>query len=315
MPSPATPIELATLNVALEPEDRRHTDRFDAPRYPVTFVVALPRAASTLFQQILASTTDIGYVSNLLARFWQAPSHGAALARSLRDPHFVSNFRSMYGNTTGPLEPAEWGWFWQRWLRLDGNEHYVQRGKPPDLAGLARTLAAVENAFGAPLIFDNVFALANLDVLRRALPNVLAAYVRRDSRAVCKSILNARLERYGSLHAFYGHRPRTMDDLLRVADPVEQVVLQVKAIQAEIDETLRGFPPGSVFTADYADLVSAPGLVAERFAAFMAGHDVPLSLRPAPLPALRSRDGRGLVDDTLAARLDDLHRRHFGDAL
>ena len=39
----------------------------------------------------------------------------------------MSNFISKFGNTNGPLEPNEWGWFWKKWFNLKNNEHHISR--------------------------------------------------------------------------------------------------------------------------------------------------------------------------------------------
>ena len=43
------------------------------------------------------------------------------------DNNFKSNFISRFGNTFGPLEPNEWGWFWRKWFNLKNNEHHISR--------------------------------------------------------------------------------------------------------------------------------------------------------------------------------------------
>lgn len=305
-------LDLAAVNRSLQALDERLCAAFDQPRLPIGFIVALPRAASTLFQQILASSLDIGYVSNILARFWLAPYHGAVVARSLRQPEFVSSFRSSYGNTTGPLEPHEWGWFWKRWLRLEGEEHYCLAERPPDWPALARVLAALEAALEAPLLFDNVYAMANLDALRQAVPGSLAIHLRRNPYAVCTSILNARLSRHGDLRRFYGHPPRNMTVLAAVEHPVEQVVLQVKSIREEIRHTLEGFAADRVLTVDYADMVAAPEVVVQEYRSFLLRHGVALDRRPTVLPPLRSRDRAGLADPSLKPELDACYQAHIG---
>ena len=101
----------------------------------------------------------IGYVSNIMARFWKAPLFGAQLESDLQTEDYVSNFRSHLGNTTGPLEPHEWGWFWRHWLRLKGNNHYCTADAPPDVDELGRIFASLEALKSAPLIFDSVFGM------------------------------------------------------------------------------------------------------------------------------------------------------------
>ena len=46
------------------------------------FIVAPPRGGSTFFQQIIISFTKIGFVSNLMASFWNYPELGAMLQKN-----------------------------------------------------------------------------------------------------------------------------------------------------------------------------------------------------------------------------------------
>ena len=157
--------DLDALNETLADLDDRLTQDFTAPSGPVTFIFSQPRAGSTLFQQLALSSMDVGYVSNVLARLWRAPYLGAQLHMSLRDPAYVSHFRSKWGIADGAQEPHEWGWFWRHRLGLAAGESYCADPAAVDVAGLARKLAGLESVLAAPLLFDNVYAMNNFAVV------------------------------------------------------------------------------------------------------------------------------------------------------
>ncbi|MGB0671833.1 MAG: sulfotransferase, partial [Rhodospirillales bacterium] len=306
------------MNRLLAEEDARLTASFSAPSLPVTFLTSPPRCASTLFQQLAASTTNIGYVSNVMARFWSAPYIGAMIEQDLRDPDFVSGLKS-YGrhyNPVGAEEPHEWGWFWQHWLRLEKGDYYGAPDREIDFGGLNRTLAAIEKAKGAPLLFDNIFAMTNLGLLARNLPRVLAVNLRRDPYYVANSIIKARIDRYGDIDAFHSQKPRNIKQILGLSDPIEQSVAQVRALMDEIEETLAALPGDSVLHVDYPDIVERPHLVMERFAAFLNSQGASVRLRD-PLPAfpqLRNRNNPAFIDPAHRERLDYYFVRYFPDA-
>jgi len=307
---------LATINALLADEDDRLNQAFEAPRWPVTLVVSPPRAGSALFQQLALSCTGMDTVSNVLARFWRAPYLGALLERDLKDPNYVSHLKS-YGshyNPVGAHEPHEWGWFWQHWLRLEGDDHYCAPDRPVDAAGLNRKLAAIEAAKEAPLLFDNVFAWCNLDVVVGILPRVLLVVLKRDPYYLCNSILNARADRYGDVRAWHSHRPRNIDDLLSIDDPVAQTVAQVWSILGEIDACVARVDPADVFTVEYPDLVGKPQEVMRRFVAFLAGLGVEVGLRdPLPeFPQLRNRNTPEFVNPLYKELLDGCFGGTFG---
>jgi hypothetical protein len=306
---------IKVINESLKFEDDRRSESFEVPRFPVLFVIGPPKVASTLFQQLTISTFSIGYVSNIIARFWLAPYFGAQLHKALWDDTFISSFRSEHGNTVGPLEPHEWGLFWRHWLKLEGDDHYQRDYGAVDVNGLARKLAAIESVLGNPLIFDNVFAMANLDILSKLPGKILCIHARRDYYYVCGSILAARLKRYGSLDPFYGHRPQNMETLKLIEDPVEQVVLQSKAIDEEIEKSLKLFKKIDIFTYDYQDLTSRPKGVMDDFAAFLASHGVPLARRGVSFdPRFTCRDTVDLAPPQCRDRLNALFSHHFAQA-
>ncbi|TPV94806.1 MAG: sulfotransferase [Myxococcales bacterium FL481] len=307
---------LERMNAQLATVDDEYTRHFTSPTRPVSFVVATPRSASTLFQQLVCSTLSVGCVSNIMARFWMAPFIGATLEQDLHDPRFVSALRS-YGRHYNPAnahEPHEWGWFWRRWLKLDGTSCYCASDQELDARGLSQKLSAIESIRDAPLLFDNLYAMCNLDRLAAMLPRVLAIHLRRPPYYVANSILNARIDRYGDINAFFGHRPRNYDELVKIDDPVEQVVAQVQAIRREMDETLARFADDDVLTVDYIDLIQSPQRIMHRFADFLASHGAPVERRdPMPeFPQLRDRNSSAFVRSEHADRLAAHVTAYFG---
>ncbi len=308
---------LTELNDALADADSVATRVFTRPENPIVFIAAPPRTASTLFVQAVASRFHVGYVSNVLARFYKAPYFGALLERELltNASSFVSTFQSSYGNTEGPYEPHEWGWFWKSWLGLTGDEHYCRADHIPDAAGLAAKLAAVESVKTAPLLFDNVYAMANISLLRKALGRVLVVHIDRDPFFVCNSILNARFKRHGDIRAWYGHRPRRIGEILEIEDPVAQVVHQVAAIRDETDRDLADFPESDILRVRYEDFLEEPEGAVALFRDFLQTNGVAVAKKPtSPEFTFLTRNLPTLVNPDYGDRLKRLCRTHFPSA-
>ena len=87
-------------------------------RYPFLFIFGVPRSGTTISAQILANCLDIGYINNLVARFYLAPLHGLALSNSLGIQKQFS-FRSEYAATEGLADLHEFGYFWRYWLKKE----------------------------------------------------------------------------------------------------------------------------------------------------------------------------------------------------
>ncbi len=88
----------------------------DGPGYPNIFIFGAPRSGTTLLSQVLALCLDIGYIDNLIARFWKAPLQGIRLSKILLQDLRRTDFSSVHGVTIDLTEPHEFGYFWTRWL-------------------------------------------------------------------------------------------------------------------------------------------------------------------------------------------------------
>lgn len=303
---------VALLNDRLEADDDRLTADFTRPARPVSFILSQARAASTLFVQVVASCYRIGYVSNLLSRYARAPYIGASLQRSLEDPDFESTFRTDFV-TSGPAEPHEWGWFWANRLRLRPDEYYVPLERPVDIGTLAAKLAAIESALEAPLLFDNIFAQCNLDMIEASVSPVVTLRMRREPYYVCSSILNARLRRHGDIAVWYGNRTRDHARIARIEDPVRQVVEQVWSTEEEIGAIADARPDHLQMDVEYEELVTAPTALADRFAALLGRLGAPLEARPTrPEITLQSRNRADQVNPQFRDRLTARFAERFG---
>ena len=55
----------------------------------------------------MISRYQLGYISNLTAKFYKNPAAGTILHESLVPKDYSSDFLSAYGNTSGVFEPSE----------------------------------------------------------------------------------------------------------------------------------------------------------------------------------------------------------------
>tara|TARA_B100000315_G_scaffold107481_1_gene98651 strand:- start:496 stop:1437 length:942 start_codon:yes stop_codon:yes gene_type:complete len=298
----------------LAAENERLCQNLTSPKHPVCFVIGLPRVASTLLVQCLVSVFEIGYVSNITARFPDAPYIGARLSRELAEHGYVSNFRSSFGNTSGAEEPHEWGWFWQSVLGLNKDSHYSDSGEEIDIDRVGCMIAALEDIYQAPCIFDNVFAMANIVSLKKKLKSIVVIDLTRDPFYVCSSILNARRERFGNYSEFYGHRPKNINEILKCINPVEQVVLQVRSIVQEIEEAKSFFATEEVISIDYDELVLNPAVAIEAIESFFSNLGVPLVRKSNSANfTFENRNDPKFVKEDIRSELDLYYARHFSD--
>lgn len=301
---------LNLFNNLLYTENKKLVLTYHDESYPIYFIVAQPRGASTLLQQILISNLDIGYISNFLAKFYKSPIFGLELEKDILYKEYKSNYLSTYGNTHGLQEPHEWGWFWKDMLSLQGEEHYSTQN---DLSLLKHNLLAITHTKQKPLIIDNIYAMANLIQLKNNLKNIKVINLTRDLYFICNSIINARLSRYSNINTFYGHPPRNIKAILEITSPIEQIVCQVKSIQEEIDSSLRHFDAKDIIHIDYEHIFRNSFEVVEKFHDFVAQSGITIAYKDKHLPSLTYSNDTKVINTTYKEELDFYYKKYFGN--
>jgi hypothetical protein len=277
---------------------------------PVYFIVAQPRGASSLLQQLLISNLEVGYVTNFLAKYYDDHKKGLKLEEEILDKNFKSTFLSNYGNTDGLNEPHEWGWFWQDKLNLTSPHHYSD---DIDFNLVKQSMNDITAHKKLPLIIDNIYAMANLMKLNNNMNNVKMINLTRDLYFICNSIINARLSRYNDINQFYGHPPANIDEILKIKNPIEQIVMQVKSIQDEIDLTIKSFDEKDVLNIDYEEIYKDSFDIVTRFHDFVKQDGFELKYKEKHIPILSYRNDPSLIKDTYKDKLDFYYEKYFGD--
>jgi hypothetical protein len=271
-----------------------------AAELPLVYVVGAPRSGTTLVSQLLAKYLDVGYINNLIARFWKRPIVGIRLSEIClgADSRRTISLRSSHGVTPGLAGPHEFGYFWRHWFDLDrAATHHLtaQEAARVDGEALGRVLRhEVLGGFSRPTVFKNVICGFQAQLLSGVHPHSLFLHVTRDPLATAGSILTARLARYGSYNAWWSLKPSTFDTIRRSATPAEQVAMQVRDCRAEFTAELSA-PGLHAMTLSYEETCRAPEAQLERVcdAIRRVGGDVqplgpvePLELSSGPaLPA------------------------------
>ena len=287
---------LERMNQLLEPLEEELAVSHDCPTHPIVLVVGLPRAGTTLVSQLLAHWGGFGYVSNLMARFWNAPTVGALLQEQFLQPVSVSasSYSSEYGVTAGAAEPHEFGYFWDRWFDRAQGVHKFDEGAlgSVDGKGLRRAIASMEAAFGRPLVFkNNTWCTFQIAFLADLLPTALFVICERSPLYIAQSILIARKKRLGSREHWWSVRPREYP-MLRTRPWWIQIGGQVFHSIREIEEGAASLAAERIVRAPYQEVCRCPRTVGRRVAAAVRarGGDVPLD-GPTP-PSFRSTDER-----------------------
>lgn len=252
---------LLQMNRALEPiEKASYQDRELA--YPLVFVFGLPRSGTTVLTQLLSQCLDLGFINNLMARFWLAPVMGVRLSRTLVEETSESSFESKFGATERISDIHEFGYFWRHWLKKESLED-VENAKALegsiDWTGLRRVLANLQHEFGKAMVFKNIFGSYHLATLEETLDKVVYVYIERDPLDVAVSILKAREEFYGDLNQWWSYAPPEYRKLLDL-DYRQQIAGQIHYLKKFYRQELENLEPrGNLVRMDYEALMTDPG--------------------------------------------------------
>lgn len=273
----------------------------DSTELPIIYLVGLPRSGTTLLSQLVSRQLEVGYINNLIARFWLRPSVGIRLSNALLGGHRRDSIElaSTYGVTSDIVGPHEFGYFWRHWLNLDAQPTHNLTSAAEQLLDKTGLRNALEREllaeFNMPVVFKNVICGFQASLLTAVHSRSLFVIIRRDLYDVAASILHARQQRYGDYRAWWSLKPSTYEAISQIDDPVRQVVRQVRDCLTEMTAEL-AHPMVNTVYVEYEDLCLEPNKVLERICAKLAAIGTPLALtaklssdltpsRPAPLPS------------------------------
>ena len=266
----------------------------------ICFVVGLPRSGSTLLQQILISRYKIGYVSNIVGKFWKSPVVGAILHESLDNCDFFSNFYSEFGNTKGPFEPCEFGWFWRHILDINKENDLI--GEKINWNRLNDILQGMAHVFDQPIILDSPFVCGNLSKITKKIDRVKIIYLRRDPVCVCNSIFAARIKRFHNINKYYGAKPKSWSEIKNINDPIKQVVQQVYDLRKDIESDLKLLREEDIFNVEIDLLRKKPAEVADQISTFLNVQGLP---RNTMYPNFLNRDKVHFFDKKYENKFND----------
>ncbi len=293
---------LNELNRSLVQLERELIADFIEPAYPTVFIVGPQRSGTTLLMQMMLRYFSVGYVSNLVARFWMAPYVGLLINRPyFRNAQFDPELASDLGYTQGHDGPHEFGYFWGRWFG-HGKTHCLDESELEsiDSALLSKELAAMESVHDLPFVFKNlIYCSLNIPFLSDILPKSIFLTCVRDPLFVAQSTLESRERLYGTRRAWIGLRPSEVEDL-EPYDPVRQVAGQVVLAQKRIREDLSALSGNRWIEVSYKELCEAPEACLERIKRKVSALGGPLGRTGAGIGPVRHTDHLRLSKEDVA---------------
>jgi hypothetical protein len=167
---------------------------------------------------------------------------------------------------------------------------------------LRAAIGAFVEACGRPVVYKNLYNTARMEAIAAALPEALFVAVHRDLAANARSLLEGRKHVTGSYETWWSAEPPGIERLLQL--PLhEQVVEQVRALDALIASVEQSIGPERVLHLAYEDLCADPRGELERVAAFAAAHGCELGDRGEVPASFPQRDGSSPLPSELEAAL------------
>ena len=291
-------------NRCLHTLEVRHGRRWvDEPfPHPPIFVVGAPRSGSTLLYQLLTDRFDLGYLANGHARQPGAPSlveRRRGLIRGRRGA--AGDYDSSFGGTAGELGPSECGPFWYRFFPR--RPHYVTAEDFPTASGraLRAAIGAFVEACDRPIVYKNLLNTARMGAIAGALPEALFIAIHRDLTTNARSLLESRMDVAGAYDTWWSVEPPGIERL-RQLPAHEQVVEQVRELDALVAQVETSIGPERVLHLTYEDLCADPRTQLERIASFATAHGCDLDAR-GEVPVSFPLDMGGTVSPELEEAL------------
>lgn len=262
-----------SMNEALLPtHNQLLLDVEQLPDYPIIFLFGLPRSGTTLLLQLFAKYFDVGYINNLIARFWQAPLFGVELTNQvLKQKH--KTFLSTYGKTREVTAPHEFAYFWHHWFQvenLDGVDLTAIEQKT-NWSELTKTLLNIAHGFKKPLAMKGIWPAYVMPKILQTLPNVFFVYIERDPEDVAISLYRARMDYYNNPSTWWSMYPPDYEQLVNQSWE-KQIAGQVFQLSSFYNRQLELLPETSYVTISYEQLCQAPQQTLQMIQARILDH-------------------------------------------
>lgn len=226
---------------------------------PIIFIFGPPRSGTTLLSQVVAYSLDVGYINNLMARFWLAPLHGIQFSKTVLGDGGSVAFQSDYARTNNLSDIHEFGYFWRDLLDLHTMDDIVnvkQREPHLDWQYIRRVLVSMQHQFGKPLVFKNIYGAYYLRKFQNILKKVIGIYILRDPLDTAVSILNARKKYYGDPNIWWSYTPPEYNEL-KSLDYWHQIAGQIIWLDRFYENEITGME-SSIIRVQYEELCENP---------------------------------------------------------
>lgn len=270
-----------------------HLVTFEKERYldlketlPSIHVIGVPRSGTTLMNQLICSHLDIGYINNLIARFWQAPVTAIHLSRKLLGDRYTSSYKSAYGKTNHIQEPHEFNFFWSYQLNYDDLRVKSQiEAEKIEWKSVAHTLKNIIHAFKKPVAFKSFLLGWHAQLIQQHLTKTCFVLIKRNPLDNALSLLDTRDKYFGSRENWSTLKPQNYESLLKLS-PYEQVAAQVYYMEKTYQDQLDLIPKANYRIFKYEEVCKNPSHALKEIQSMLNNHGGSTSIINHDFPKL-----------------------------
>ncbi|QIZ69366.1 sulfotransferase family protein [Oxynema aestuarii] len=245
--------------------------------HPPIFIIGAPRSGSTLLYQVLTDYYDVGYISNLHAKFYGAPSTVERLFHPLKWRQ-SSDYTSYHGQTQGWLDPSECGEFWYRFFSRKPAYVPIEETNSEQIRHLRNSVIALLQAFGKPILFKNLYCSLRLQAIAKSLPESLFIVIHRNIIDNGHSLLAGRKKVYGDYKTWWSVEPPEVDKLKNLP-AYEQVIEQIRSIYTLIERDKQIIGTERFLDLDYEEFCNNTHYVLNKISNFFDSHELMIKKR------------------------------------
>jgi len=233
-------------------------------KYPIIFIVSMPRSGSTITYQILSRGTKSYILTNLWNILYALPLFGALVSRRKRNDN--SDFNSDRGLVNGIFGESEGLKFWKYWIGQgleDISEFNVKR-----TSYLRKVFGRLLNK-GHPFFSSFLGHAFSINYLRKSFPGSIFIYIKRDPLSNIYSMYQT-----GKEFAWFSLKPKNWDKVLDYSD-AERFIWQYKNIKQKIDSEIS---EKDTIIVNYEDICTNPHNFLKQIQEFAKEHKINIQL-------------------------------------
>lgn len=226
---------------------------------PHVWVIGLPRSGTTLTMQLLSQHLNVGYVNNIMARFWKTPLLGAKLSQILLGENRSELYSSDYGSTSDLAGPHEFSYFWHNLFKIKDHKkvNFSKISKEIQWDKVFYVLNNVASLMPSPMIYKAMWPGYFLNNFFKMFPNSLYLVVERPILEVAASLTVAREKYYGNRQEWWSMTFDGYEKTLNFSYS-DQIAIQLRKLSQIYFKPLKNLSKENVMFVKYEDICKSP---------------------------------------------------------